>query len=681
MRAGLRRLATASLRIQQQDGGLSQAVQPPWERMAAALGRPLSASATPCSPQETIGAAAQQQTREQQQALLPPPPPPPPHGWALPRRSRNDRELKDRVLSFAERVFAADLDATEEEQAAAAASSSAGVAAPEEAFATAAEQGYRRGDKIRQRRAKKLAASGLGSHKPFSEWLETNAEGVAAFRELAQRRGLAPACDALLAFIYSAHKDFLLQAVAQEGTPELEAAAPGAADAASAPAQQAAHALQQEQQQLEVMQQPQDCTAASSSSSGSSSSRAGIEGGTADAEQHAAEPAPGQAQQREQQEQHPGQQAEEEPPLQAASQARPQPRLRAEAALDALERALAPLRLPRGSLAQLLRRRPSLLASPPAEEALAALAGALGGRAALADAALRSPSVLQSSPGTLQRRIEALVLHAHCPDPAVAARMVAQHPHLLAVPERQIAENARFLGSLLPARPYATLIERFPGLLSVHLEGTLRSLQRRAPPRLARVDMTLLASQQPTLLLAGSRGVLAAWAELEAACEGVPAWAAELEALTQPVASAAQLSQEARQRRAAEAEAAQQRAEQRARQQAAQQAKQAGRAPEADAWLQDAYRSAGADGGGGSSASGAAAPAVPALPAIHEQPSWFHQDPKAAAAAEEPGAYGTLRRPWQEHDRLRVRALARLLDARPWQRLVSCQPWLTRPAA
>ena len=32
-----------------------------------------------------------------------------------------------------------------------------------------------------------------------------------------------------------------------------------------------------------------------------------------------------------------------------------------------------------------------------------------------------------------------------------------------------------------------------------------------------------------------------------------------------------------------------------------------------------------------------------------------------------PGAFGTQERPWREDERLRARALARLLDARPWQ--------------
>ncbi|KAL4419375.1 hypothetical protein ABPG77_002902 [Micractinium sp. CCAP 211/92] len=442
----------------------------------------------------------------------------------------------------------------EEGQAGTAAASIGAVApaAPEEAAVAAADD-YRKADRIRRRRAKKLAAAGLGGYKPFHEWLAAQAEGVAAFDEFVQRRGLGPARDALLGFIYSSKSDFLLR-----------------------------------------------------------------------------------------------------PPQ--------QPPLRAEVQLDALERSLAGLHLRRGQLAQLLSRRPSLLRAPPSEGALEAVAEALGGRSELAAAALRWPFVLQSSPGSVQRRIEALMLHARCPDPEVAARMVARHPPLLAAPEQAIAENARFLGSLLPTRPYATVVERFPALLAGRLERTLRGLQRHAPERLARVDLTLLVSQQPTLLLGGSRGVLAAWSQLEAVCERVPAWAAQLEALTQPVEGAEQAAQAQRQRGAAEAEAAQQ---------AAQHAQQAERTPEADSWLEDVYRSAGANSGGGSAGSGSdQQPSAPGLlPPIHEAPSWFHQEPEAAAVAERPGAFGSLRRQWREPDRLRVRQLARILDSRPWQRL------------
>lgn len=292
----------------------------------------------------------------------------------------------------------------------------------------------------------------------------------------------------------------------------------------------------------------------------------------------------------------------------------------------------------------------------------------------------------------------------------------------------------RFLGSLLPTRPYATVVKRFPALLAGRLERTLRGLQRHAPDRLARVDLTLLVSQQPTLLLGGSRGVLAAWSQLEAVCERVPAWAAQLETLTQPVEGAAQAAQAQRQRGVAEAEAAQQ---------ATQQGQQAERAPEPDSWLEDVYRSAGADSGRGSVGSGSQLqPSAPGLlPPIHEAPSWFHQEPEAAAVAERPGAFGSLRRQarrgahgrwdgsavgghrgclraanpagsakypalhllrttadaahlqlsmptthpdpllstqWREPDRLRVRQLARILDSRPWQRLVS-RPPRTRP--
>lgn len=204
--------------------------------------------------------------------------------------------------------------------------------------------------------------------------------------------------------------------------------AAGGAGAALPPSQQQEHQQEGQPEQQPAAGQHLAGGTAVDSSTGSGSSSSSVAGGAAGAQQ--------QQQQLEQQ-----QQAEQG--QQAALSASQQPPLRAEVQLDALERSLAGLHLRRGQLAQLLSRRPSLLRAPPSEGALEAVAEALGGRSELAAAALCWPFVLQSSPGSVQRRIEALMLHARCPNPEVAARMVARHPPLLAAPEQAIAENAR----------------------------------------------------------------------------------------------------------------------------------------------------------------------------------------------------------------------------------------------
>ncbi len=149
-----------------------QLLQPPWHRMSVSLGLPYSSSVssevTPPEPIEVKSAAPEQQHQyEEPPPPLPPPPlPPPPLGPSSPAQHPPDFDA--RVLSFAERIFAADLDAPgmEEGQAGTAAASIGAVApaAPEEAAVAAADD-YRKADQIRRRRAKKLAAAGLGGYK------------------------------------------------------------------------------------------------------------------------------------------------------------------------------------------------------------------------------------------------------------------------------------------------------------------------------------------------------------------------------------------------------------------------------------------------------------------------------------------------------------------------------------
>ena len=166
MRSSLRRLAAASLRDHQQDGGVLQLVQAHWQRMALALGRPLSAAATPEYISEATSAAMGQPQQQQQQA---PPPSAPPRRSGPTPRAQQARELNDTVLSFAERVFAADLDAegTAEGQA-----PTPEAAPPEEAetLALAAAKAQRRADLMRRRRAK----------HPAIEWgiLAANSAGL-----------------------------------------------------------------------------------------------------------------------------------------------------------------------------------------------------------------------------------------------------------------------------------------------------------------------------------------------------------------------------------------------------------------------------------------------------------------------------------------------------------------------
>jgi hypothetical protein len=210
-------------------------------------------------------------------------------------------------------------------------------------------------------------------------------------------------------------------------------------------------------------------------------------------------------------------------------------------------------------------------------------------------------------------------------------------------------------------RPYATLVSRFPHLLAARLERTLDLLRQRAPAELAGVDLTLLASQQPTMLLATVGQTLAAWRLVCEVCERVPEWQAELAALLQPternedLEMAAEQAAAARQSAALEAAAAD--AERAAS--AAEGAQHGGGRPRGS-WYADVLYC-------GSSGGDAPAGAEQAAGAEQQRPVWMQQDKRSVAAEVAPGAFGSSRRTWPEEDRQRARALARLLDARRWQ--------------
>jgi hypothetical protein len=192
------------------------------------------------------------------------------------------------------------------------------------------------------------------------------------------------------------------------------------------------------------------------------------------------------------------------------------------------------------------------------------------------------------------------------------------------------------LGRLLPVRPYQTLVRRFPELLAAPLERTLRALHRAAPADLAALDLQLLASQQPTLLLRPAAATLAAWRELQAAAYAVPAWHEEWQVLTRPVSGTlGPFKKRARPLMTPP-----------------------GRDPDFRAWYAELLDSGGDDG--------AAEP--PAAAADSASPPWAEQVPESAAIAAQPGAFGSRKRPWEEAERLRARVVARLLCARRWQR-------------
>ncbi|EFN51122.1 hypothetical protein CHLNCDRAFT_141306 [Chlorella variabilis] len=229
--------------------------------------------------------------------------------------------------------------------------------------------------------------------------------------------------------------------------------------------------------------------------------------------------------------------------------------LEAEAGLAAAQALLASLGVPPAAQPQLLAACPHLMARRPGPGALAALQQLVGGREQLCAAVLRSPRLLALSPSFVERRLALLALHLHSAEAAAAA--LAMHPALLSVNDRTLNANARhaacrrcprlspapaFLGSLLPLRPYATLVQRFPHLLAARLERTLRALRQRAPADLAALDLTLLASQQPTLLLAPAGRTLAAWRDLRAVCAGVAEWRHELDELARPMLTRQELA-------------------------------------------------------------------------------------------------------------------------------------------
>lgn len=210
---------------------------------------------------------------------------------------------------------------------------------------------------------------------------------------------------------------------------------------------------------------------------------------------------------------------------------------------------------------------------------------------------------------------------------------------------------------LLPLRPYNTLLQRFPYLLSTPLERRLRGLQRylsREAPELAAVNLELLVSQQPTLLLKGPSEVAAQWHLLRQAAASVPGWQSELEALSAPTLQAQQQAGGGSTAAAAAAADSGSGGEEQ-------------QLSEADQWLADMLSSLpGSDSGSGGEAASSQQASGEGEPEP-EHPSWFHRDAAGEAAAVARGAFGTQQRPWAEGDRLRARQLARLLDARRWQ--------------
>ena len=232
------------------------------------------------------------------------------------------------------------------------------------------------------------------------------------------------------------------------------------------------------------------------------------------------------------------------------------------------------------------------------------------------------------------------------------------------------------------------------------------------------------ASQQPTLLLGSASGVLGAWRELEAVCARHPAWAAELAELAQPVLTGDELAAERVQL------AAQRRQQQREEREAAAAAAaaaagDAGGEDEADLWFAEVLGRP-ASGGGAPEArgGGGGGDAAEAAEGEAEQSSLGAFDSLArpvrpqlsrglggeagggrqrlSSACSEPGPSAcpcpplpacppaccdphTLLPPvarllqWLDEDRLRARQLARLLDARRWQRLVSTHRAHTSP--
>ncbi|KAI7839797.1 hypothetical protein COHA_006596 [Chlorella ohadii] len=330
-----------------------------------------------------------------------------------------------------------------------------------------------------------------------------------------------------------------------------------------------------------------------------------------------------------------------------------------------------------GHVPGVLERCPSLLGRLPPAETLDALQELFGGWMELGAAVVHSPSILLMGVDKVKRRLEVLALltHGTLRD---AASLVAQYPTLLGSGESQLADNARFLGTLLPLRPYNTLLQRFPYLLSTPLERRLRGLQRqlaREAPELAALDLQLLVSQQPTLLLKKPAEVVAQWRLLSAAAARVPGWQDELAAMSAP-AAAAQQAQQVQQAASSAAAAAEAEAASGSQGEAEQQPS------EAEQWLADMLASLPGGGGGfeplsssqdvASSGGRAEAEAEGKAEAEEEAeaaPAWFHQDAAGEAAAAARGAFGTQQRPWADSDRLRARQLARLLDARRWQLL------------
>ncbi|PRW33302.1 hypothetical protein C2E21_7934 [Chlorella sorokiniana] len=312
----------------------------------------------------------------------------------------------------------------------------------------------------------------------------------------------------------------------------------------------------------------------------------------------------------------------------------------------------------------ILERCPVLLNWRPPAETLEALQELFGGRQALGTAVQRSPSVVLMNVEKVKRRLEVLALLMHR-STREAADLAAQFPALVGCGEKQLADNARFLGTLLPLRPYSTLLQRFPYLLTIPLEGRLRGLQRhvaRGAPELAALDLQLLVSQQPTLLIKRPPEVVAQWHLLSQAAAAVPAWQDELAAMAAPTSAPTSAEQQTDSEAAAAAVAESSQGE-------------AGQLSEADQWLADMLASMPGDSsgygafgiGGGSGAASSEASSAASSAEGEREPDWFHRDAAGEKVAAARGAFGTQQRPWADSDRLRMRQLARLLDARRWQ--------------
>lgn len=314
------------------------------------------------------------------------------------RVTRDGRALDDRVVGFAERMFAADLECEEApapsgdgeasasaaaaaggdtaeaqqqqqhpggegpsmEAAAAVAAEAAAAAAPapSEALAAAAAAAYAGKSKARAKRGKHRGLS-----QAFEDWLAANAEGVRRFQAAAAAQGLGGAAsEALVSFLFTARK---LDLLSRECAAVLRCCAAGVPWCRIIVTPRGLHAglcASQPSPHIPCLDVPAAVSAAAE------------EG--------------------------------EEP---ACSE------LRAEAGLrEARQLVCGTLGLPSAALPAVLQQCAGLLARRPSEEAVAGLQRLYGGRAELAEAALACPPILRVGPSALQRRLELICLHLGC---------------------------------------------------------------------------------------------------------------------------------------------------------------------------------------------------------------------------------------------------------------------------